>query len=100
MKPNKNLQFKDIAICAPTELHPIIESELNNLNIETYCDSETSLFNLEPISYIFNKLKCCLEGKNKTSLISLINNSFCNLSSHYKNLQMCLDIGFEDIMKG
>ena len=26
----ENLKFKDIAICAPKDIHPFLESELNN----------------------------------------------------------------------
>lgn len=82
---NENLNFKDIAICAPKDIHQFLESELNNIGIDTFFNKKLSLFEYEPIYYLFNILKYVLLSKNKLSLINIVHNNLCNLSIEDKN---------------
>lgn len=86
----KNLNFKDIAICAPQNFHTLLESQLNNLGIDTYRDTNFPLFNCEPITFIFNILKYQYLEKDKIYLVNIIQNSLCELDINNKHTLLTL----------
>lgn len=81
----ENIKFKDIAICAPKDIHPLLESELNNLDIDAFYSKNLPLYDYEPISFIFNILKYKLLTKSKSTIINIVQNSLCNLNNEDKN---------------
>ena len=79
-----NLNFNDFAVCCGDNYQNHIISQLNSLGIDTYCDKKYNLFQLEPVSYIYNIFLYTTKN-NDQILYNIISNDFCDLSNTDKN---------------
>lgn len=80
----QNLTFNDFAICCDCNYQDHIASKLNSLGIDTYRDKKYNLFQLEPVTYIYN-IFLYITKNNDQILYNIISNDFCELSTAEKN---------------
>lgn len=83
LKTNK-ISFKDIAICAPIEIHQKLKTKLANLNISAHCDNPTYLVTTEPIKFILALLKYAVNPNEKSYLLEILNNDFFQINKNDK----------------
>lgn len=79
----KDIDFKDIAICAPDDYGEILYAKLKELGIDAYLDKKYPLIFFEPVKYILAKLSY-IENPSKENFISIISNDFNDLDSETK----------------
>lgn len=78
MLKTKDLKFNDFAICCNPSYHKLLQSTLQNLNIDTYCDCEYPLLDLEPVKFLFEYFSF-VTTKDDEHLHSIVTNNFFDL---------------------
>ena len=68
----EDIDFNDVAVCAPSAYHGLIVSKLNNIGVPTYQDEKNKLINFEPVKLILSILKYAQTGATEffTQIVS------------------------------
>ena len=83
MLRTKKYNFCDIGVCAPQDYHRLLESKLDELGIDVYCDEKVPLIYFEPIKMIVSYLKYCLSNM-PDDYLQFISNDFYEVDLNVK----------------